>query len=184
VKVTKIVVAFLSIVIIILHFYSINAYANSNLNKMFTQQLTPNCGDVFNIKFTPMNYNSNMLFLSDDSFTVGDKLGAPEIYSDGISNGRYGIIAADMIETKQYFKSIIVKIDKIDSIYGNVMVEYRAKDLSKNYTEWLGADGHKGDKLTFHPFREYKYLQCRVRIITNDVKNAPIIKSISVKLCK
>jgi hypothetical protein len=188
----------LCIVIIGLCFYGDSVFASSNPNYMLTQQeshyrqsdyksITSSCGDVFDIKFTPfkdnINNNSNIIFLPDGSFTVGNKVGVPKIYSDGITNGRYGITTSEIIETKQYFKSIIVKIDKIDSINGEAMVNFRAKDNLGNYTGWLGFDGHKGNKITFYPFKQYKYLECMVSIITNHTQNAPTIKSISVKLC-
>jgi hypothetical protein len=188
----------LCIAIIGLCFYGDSVFANSSSNYMLAQQeshysqsayksITSNSGNVLDIKFTPfkdnINNNSNIIFLPDGSFTVGNKVGVPKIYSDGITNGRYGIITSEIIETKQCFKSIIVKIDKIDSINGEAMVSFRAIDNLGNYTGWLGFDGHEGNKITFYPFNQYQFLECMVSIITNDTKSAPIIKSISVKLC-
>lgn len=142
------------------------------------------CSDIYHIKFSSLkNSGSNIVFLPDGSFTVGSEIGVPKIYSDGITKGRYGIITSEAIEVGQNYKSIIAKIDKIDSPSGEAMVNFRAKDNLGNYTEWLGFDGHQGDKITFYPQRQYKFLECSVSIITNDTISAPVIKSISVKPC-
>lgn len=79
--------------------------------------------------------NTNIKFLSDDSFTVGDKAGVPKIYADGAENGRYGYIVSKEIKCNDYFSKLILELGKSDSPNGFIEADVRVKTENGQFTK-------------------------------------------------
>lgn len=140
--------------------------------------------DYFQIELPSLknacNSNYNVIFLEDNSFTVGDRIGLPKIYDDGAGRGRYGYISSDIIESPKYFKGIRAEIKRTESAYGNIFVAVQARDGFGNFTEWLEIEESRDNTIFFYTNFQLKYIRYRVRFVTGDLNDAPIVRSISI----
>lgn len=137
---------------------------------------------------TKSNDSFNIKFLADGAFTVGDSPQVPKIYQDGNDgSARYGYIAADPIELKDTFQSIVFTVDGVETWKsGMILLDVRASSDKSNWSEFLPAFEINGEErnqheVTFYNVPGARFIEYRLSILCN-AADKPVIKKISLKV--
>lgn len=120
--------------------------------------------------------STNIQFLSNDSFTIGESTDVPKVYDNF---KKYGMVTSDVIKSKRSFQSVVLDLKNSKNPTDTLIVEARASKDGNTWTEWLEPSKNTNE-VQFYD--ELNYVQYRITLLTNTPKQQPIIHGVSLKL--
>jgi hypothetical protein len=124
-------------------------------------------------KLSSISDKVNIQVNKDGTVTIGNSTEVPLIYSNA---KRYGMFTSDVIEAKNNFQSVVIKIGKkVINSSDIITIEARGSLDNIRWTEWKALHNEDENEIKFYDV--LKYLQYRITIISNDI-NAPVLDKI------
>lgn len=120
---------------------------------------------------------SNLTFNSDGSFTIGDLKDVPQVYA-GVK--RYAFASSQPLQAPQTFQTAIIKLNEThNQAIDQLEVDASASADGTTWSEFLPVhpDTHE---VTFQ--MPSRYLKFRIILLSNDLENPPVVKSVSVQV--